>query len=158
MTIADIQNTLLKSGIPKENWEQASRLAMALMFVGNTPIEQMKALASRDVAFMEVLEAIQGGLLDPAVNPNGAAAIQALADKYRKILDNLDTGSGIKNYVPNVLTPQAQNFINFQRNNQALLLSGTPSTGGVGTGDIGVPAEQFLERFQKPRSTLEQIS
>ena len=155
MTIADIQNTLLKSGIPKENWEQASRLAMALMFVGNTPIEQMKALASRDVAFREVLEAIQGGLLDPAVNPNGAAAIQALADKYRKILDNLDTGSGIKNYVPNVLTPQAQNFINFQRNNQALLLSGTPSTGGVGTGDIGVPAEQFLERFQKPRSTLE---
>lgn len=155
MTIADIQNTLLKSGIPKENWEQASRLAMALMFVGNTPIEQMKALASRDVAFREVLEAIQGGLLDPAVNPNGAAAIQALADKYRKILDNLDTGSGIKNYVPNVLTPQAQNFINFQRNNQALLLSGTPSTGGVGAGDIGVPAEQFLERFQKPRSTLE---
>ena len=155
MTIADIQNTLLKSGIPTENWEEASRLAMALMFVGNTPIEQMKTLASRDVAFKEVLEAIQGGLLDPAVNPNGAAAIQALADKYRKILDNLDTGSGIKNYIPNVLTPQAQKFINFQRENQAILLSGTPSMGGIGSGGVGVPAEQFLERFQKPRSTLE---
>lgn len=149
---ADMLRTLEKSGIDRSNWDKASSLAMALIFVGDKTIDEMKQTLAvrRDQAYVDVLEAISGGLLDKTINPKGAEAIQAIADKYRGILQNLDEGSGIPNYVPNVLTTQAQNFINFQHENQASLAKSAASSGGG-----VVPAEKFSERFQKPRSTIE---
>jgi hypothetical protein len=154
MAITDMMNILNKSGLPKTEWDKASRLALAYMFVGDMKIDEMLRRAPEDKAIRDVLEAMKGGLLDDAVNPNGKKAIEAIATKYRKILGELDDVRGIPNYVPNILTPQGQNFVNFQRVNKALLEQS--KTVGQG-GDLSSPVEKFLERFQKPRSTIEHV-
>jgi hypothetical protein len=152
MAVTDMQKTLGQSGLPIAQHGQAFQLALALIFAGDIPIDQMAKLAERDKAYKIILESMKGGLLDPSVNPQASEAIKALAQKYKQILNQLDDGSGIQNYIPNVLTAQAREFLRFQRENRANLIASKK----VGpSGELISPVENYAERFEKPRSTIE---
>lgn len=152
MAVTDMQKTLGQSGLPIAQHGQAFQLALALIFAGDIPIDQMAKLAKRDKAYEIILESMKGGLLDPSVNPQASEAIKALAQKYKQILNQLDDGSGIQNYIPNVLTAQAREFLRFQRENRANLIASKK----VGpSGELISPVEDYAERFEKPRSTIE---
>lgn len=152
LSMQDMIQTIANSDIRPDQHNEAAQLALALMFVGDKTIDEMTKMAGRDRAYKIVIDAMKGGLLDPTVNPNGSKTIRELSAKYKQILDNLDVQSGVPDYVPNVLTPQAQNFINFQRANQANLIS---SKKAVAKGEVESAAAKFVESFQKPRSTIE---
>lgn len=152
MALTDMRKTIEQSGLPTAKHGQAFELALALIFAGDMPIEQMVKMAKYDDAYRIVIEGIKNGMLDPNVDSKVAETIKALAQKYKGILNKLDEGSGIPNYVPNVLTAQAREFLRFQRENRANLIASKKVGPG---GELISPVEEYAERFEKPRSTIE---
>jgi len=144
--VADITRTLTESGISPAELTEANDLAMALLFAGDEPIEAL--IARGDIAGEMIQKALTSGILQ---DPNKAKAIRSVVDKYRAIFAKLDDGTGIANYAPNVLTPQAKNIIDYQRRNRMGII-GARKRGE----DIAVsPVEKMTESFEKKRSTIE---
>lgn len=144
--VADITRTLTDAGVSPAELTEANDLAMALLFAGDEPIEAL--IARGDIAGEMIQKALTSGILQ---DPNKAKAIRSVVDKYRAIFAKLDDGTGIANYAPNVLTPQAKNIIDYQRRNRMNII-GARKRGET----IPVTApEKMTESFEKKRSTIE---
>ena len=143
---ADITRTLTESGITPAELTHANDLAMAFLFAGDTPIEEL--IARDDIAGEMIQKAMQSGILQ---DPKKAEAIRGLAEKYRGIFNQLDDGTGIANYAPNVLTPQAKNIIDYQRRNRMNIIGARAR----GENIPKTPVEEMTHTFEKKRSTIE---
>ena len=146
-TVADITRTLSESGIARSELDDANNLIMGLVFAGDQPIEE---LAKRDIAGKQILDSIASGIMQ---DPTKAKAIRDVAAKYRAIFAQLDDGTGIANYAPNVLTPQAKNIIDYQRRNRMNIIGARARGENIPVS----PAEKMTESFEKKRSTLEHV-
>jgi hypothetical protein len=140
----------LKKVVPPEMVPVADELLYHLMEAGETPLKEIGAW---DEGSRIVQNAIQGGLLDPKLNPGAAAEIRKLAEEYKALMQDIYEGTPEaqrQNYAGRMLTPEAQRSVQIAaENTKPVSSSSAPQT-------IPVPlSKQWQADFDKQRKTIE---